>query len=170
MSPRINKVWRKTDPKVILEEMEKICLPPINLVVERKEFRRLYQEDNESISSFESRIRAKAALCSYNRCKCDKECYNIACGASREEAEIFDLVLGNMKDKTLQKELWRKGVEYNTLGKVLDAIRVCEGVELHQTAAEAGQAVWQPQQGKVKCHNCDQLGHIAKDCTTTGKT
>ena len=51
-----------------------------------------------------------------------------------------------MKDKTLQKELWRKGVEYNTLGKVLDAIKACEGVDLHQTAAEAGQAVWQPQQ------------------------
>ena len=32
-SPRINKVWRKTDPMVIMEEMEKICLPPINLVV-----------------------------------------------------------------------------------------------------------------------------------------
>ena len=38
-SPRINKVWRKTDPKIIMEEMEKICLPPINLVVERQEFR-----------------------------------------------------------------------------------------------------------------------------------
>ena len=108
-SPRINKMWRKTDPKTIMEEMEKICLPPINLVVERQEFCRFFQEENESINSFESRIRAKATLCSYNRCKCEKECYNTECGASREEDEIFDLVLGNMKDKTLQKELWRKG-------------------------------------------------------------
>ena len=37
-SSRINKEWRKTDPKVIIEEMEKICLPPINLVVKRQEF------------------------------------------------------------------------------------------------------------------------------------
>ena len=26
-SPQIDKVWRKTDPKVIIVEMEKICLP-----------------------------------------------------------------------------------------------------------------------------------------------
>ena len=121
-SSRIDKVWKKTNPKVIIEKMEKICLPPINLVVERQEFRRLMKEENESINGYESRIRAKATLCSYNRCKCEKECYATDCGASREEDEIFDLVLGNMRDKTLQKEIWRKGVEYNTLEKVLNII------------------------------------------------
>ena len=42
-SPAVDKVWRKTDPKVIITEMEKICLPPINLVVERQEFHRMVQ-------------------------------------------------------------------------------------------------------------------------------
>ena len=74
-----------------------------------------------------------------------------------------------MKDKVLQKEIWRKGVEYDTLEKVLNAIRVSEGVDHHQTAAEAGQAVWQSQ-GKVKCHNCDKPGHIAKNCKLSNKT
>ena len=48
--------------------MEKICFPPLNLVVERQEFRRLKQEENESINGYESRIRAMTTLCSYNRC------------------------------------------------------------------------------------------------------
>ena len=114
-SSRINKVWKKTDPEVIIEELVKVCLPPLNLVVERQEFRRLNQEENESINGYESRIWAKASLCSNNKCKCDKDCYATKYGANREEDEILDLVLGSMKDKTLQKEIWRKGVEYDTL-------------------------------------------------------
>ena len=94
-SSRIDKVWKKTDPKVIIEEMEKICLPPLNLVVERQEFHRLRQEENESINGYKSRIRAKATLCSYNRCKCEKECYNTECGASREEDKMFDCFLSS---------------------------------------------------------------------------
>ena len=37
-SSKIKSQWRKTDPKVILEEMEKVCLPPLNLVVEQQQF------------------------------------------------------------------------------------------------------------------------------------
>ena len=109
VSSRIDKVWKKTDPKVIIEEMEKVCLLPLNLGVERQEFRRLKQEKNKSINGYESRIRAKATLCSYNSCKCDKDCYATECGANREEDEILDLVLGSMKNKVLQKKIWRKG-------------------------------------------------------------
>ena len=33
-SSRVDKTsWKKTDPKVILEEMERVCLPQLNLVV-----------------------------------------------------------------------------------------------------------------------------------------
>ena len=61
-------------------------------------------------------------------------------------------------------------MEYNTLEKVLNAIRASEGVDHHQIAAEAGQAVWQSQQGKVKCHNCDKPGQITKNCKSSNKT
>ena len=37
-SSKIKSQWRETDPKVILEEMEKVCLPPLNLVVEQQQF------------------------------------------------------------------------------------------------------------------------------------
>ena len=33
-SSKIKSQWKKTDPKVIFEEMEKVCLPPLNLLVE----------------------------------------------------------------------------------------------------------------------------------------
>ena len=140
-SSKIKSEWKKTDPKVILEEMEKVCLPPLNSVVERQQFRKMKQEENEDINGYESRIRAKATLCSYNKCKCSEDCYATKCGANREEDEILDLVLGSMKDKTLQKEIWRKGVEYDTLEKVLNVIRASEGVDHHQSTEEAGQAV-----------------------------
>ena len=34
-SSKIKPKWNQTDPLIILEEMERVCLPPINLVVER---------------------------------------------------------------------------------------------------------------------------------------
>ena len=129
------------------------------------------QEENEDINEYESRIRAKLSLCSYNCCKCDEDCYVMKCGANREEDEILDLVLGNMKDKNLQKEIWRKGVEFDTLEKVLNVIRASEGVDHHQSnSTEAGQAVWQSDRSKGKCHNCDKPGHIAKNCKEAAKT
>ena len=38
-SSKMKSVWKKTDPKVILEEMERVCLPPLNLVVEPQQFK-----------------------------------------------------------------------------------------------------------------------------------
>ena len=48
-----------------------------------------------------------------------------------------------MRDKDLQRELWRKSDEFNTLEKVLNVIRASEAAAQNQSA-EAGQAVWQP--------------------------
>ena len=75
-------------------------------------------QEDEDINSFESRIRVKSSLCGYNRCKCENECFITKCGANREEDEILDLVLGSMRDKDLQRELWRKGSEFDSLEKV----------------------------------------------------
>ena len=92
-------------------------------------------------------------MCGYNRCKCKKECYITKCGSNREEDEIFDLIIGNMRDKELQREIWRKGAEFDSLEKVLNAIRASEGATLHQSE-EAGQAVWtQIRHSKMKCYN-----------------
>ena len=35
-SSKIKSAWKKTHSKLILEEMEKVCLPPLNLVVEHQ--------------------------------------------------------------------------------------------------------------------------------------
>ena len=61
-SSRINKqTWNKTDPKNIMEEMERICLPKLNVIVKRQQFKSLEQEEDENINGFESRVRIKAA-------------------------------------------------------------------------------------------------------------
>ena len=61
-----NESFKKTDPEVIISEMERICLPKLNVIVDRQQFKRLEQDKNESINSFESRVRFKAILCGYN--------------------------------------------------------------------------------------------------------
>merc|ERR1712082_199629 len=63
------KELKKTDPKVLLAEMERICTPKLNRIVEREQFKRLEQDEEESINDFESRVRYKAYLCEFNRCK-----------------------------------------------------------------------------------------------------
>ena len=101
---------KKTDPKVLLAEMERMCLPKLNIIVEREQFKRLEQDEEESINDFESRVRSKAYLCEFNRCKqaCKQNCIATAqCGFSREEDDILAQILCRMKDKDLQKELWR---------------------------------------------------------------
>ena len=87
---------KKTDPKVLLAKMERMCLPKLKIIVEREQFKRLEQDEEESINDFESRVRSKAYLCEFNRCKssCKKTCIaHTDCGFSREEDEIVTQIL-----------------------------------------------------------------------------
>ena len=43
-----------------MDEIEKLCLPRVNIIVEREQFHKLEQGKDESINNFESRVRAKA--------------------------------------------------------------------------------------------------------------
>ena len=67
-------------------------------------------------------------MCGYNHCKCVNECYITKCGTNRKEDKIFDLVFGSMRDKELQREIWRKGTELDCLEKVLNAM---QGQRMH---------------------------------------
>ena len=105
-------------------------------------------------------------LCGYNRCLCDKNCYMMKYDFSWEEDEIFTQILCKMKDKDLQKELWRKDSINNNLHKVLGAIPVSEVASESQTAA-AGQAAYGSNPGqKMRCYSCDRFRHRAKNCPT----
>ena len=131
---------KKTDPKVLLAEMERICTPKLNRIVEREQFKCLEQDEEESINDFESRVRSKAFLCEFNRCKsdCKDNCLaQTKCGFSREEDEIITQILCRMKDKDLQKELWMKSDEYKSLDKVLATIRASEAAGDSQAAFES---------------------------------
>ena len=118
-----------------MEEMERICLPKLNMIVERQQFKHLEQEEDEYINSFESRVRIKAALCAYNTCKCDSNCFITKCGSNCKEDEILTLILCNMRDKDFQRELRRKSLDFDTNEKVLGAIRASEAAAENQMAA-----------------------------------
>ena len=65
-----------------------------------------------------------------------------------------------MKDKDLQKELWRKGESIKTLDEVLGVIRASETVIENQSAM-AGQTSGFMEK---KCFEYDQIGQQTKNC------
>ena len=159
------KELKKTNPKVLLAEMERICTPKLNRLVEREQFKHLEQDEEESISDFEARVRSKAFLCYFNRCKsgCKDNCLaQTTCGFSREEDEIMTQILCRMKDKDLQKDLWMRNKEFESLDKVLATIRASEAARDSQAAfgSESGSADFR----KIKCHKCGKWGHGQRDC------
>ena len=105
----------------------------MNVVVKRQHFCCLEQEKDESINSFEDRNSFKALLCGFFNFKYDPHCKK--CEYRREEDEKLTHVLCNMRDKDLQKELWRKEESLDTLRKVLGAIRTSKAAIEDQTAA-----------------------------------
>ena len=78
------------------------------------------------------------------------------CSFSREEDEILTLILCNMTDKDLHRKLWRKSEAFDTLDKVLGAIRASEPASENQTAAASHAASGSApvsNQSKMKCFN-----------------
>ena len=66
----IDKNVKKTDPEVMIGEIERLCLPRVNIIVKRDQFRQLDQGKDKNINDFESRVRAKAQSCEFPRtCK-----------------------------------------------------------------------------------------------------
>ena len=54
----------------MMDEIERLCLPRLNVIVERDQFRQLEQGEDKSIKDFESRVRAKAQMCDFGQtCK-----------------------------------------------------------------------------------------------------
>ena len=90
MSNLINDNIGKTDPKTMMSEIERLCLPRVNVIVERDQFHQLEQGEDESINNFKSRVRAKAQTCDFGHacktCAC-------TCKTSREEDEIKTQIL-----------------------------------------------------------------------------
>ena len=81
---------RKMDPKILMSEIERLCLPRVNVIVERDQFHQLEQGEDESINNFKSRVRAKVETCDFGHtckmCAC-------TCKTSREEDEIKTQIL-----------------------------------------------------------------------------
>ena len=106
VSNKINEVQKMTMPKIMIQEMDTLCLPKINIIVVWQHFCCIEQEEDEQINNFETKVRSNAMDCGFSTCQCIKKCnkYNF----NREEDEIKTQILCNMKDQELQKELWRK--------------------------------------------------------------
>ena len=155
----------KTEFKSLCEEMERICAPKANRHIEREEFKRLVQGEDESITAFESRVRTKAMQCDFNACrqKCNDRCLTtVKCGFNRETDEIITQILAGMRDKDLQKKMWAEDEHHEDLQKVLATIKSHEAADVRQAASntESGSFV-----AKMKCHKCGKMGHAQKNCT-----
>ena len=161
-SNKIRDVPKDTDPAVMMEEIERLSCPKVNVIVERQQFRLMTQEGDENITSFESRVRAKARVCGFKNCGCNKVCKT--CGFDREEDEIKERVLLGMKDRDLQCELWRKSEIYKTLDDVLGAIRASEAATEQQSVLSGATNQASDVTRVKKCYNCNKEGHISTAC------
>ena len=93
-SSLINDNIKKTDPKVMMDKIERLCLPRVNVIVERDQFCQMEQGEDESINDFEYRVRAKAQTCEFGQM-----CKTCTCKSNREEDEIKTQILCKMMDK-----------------------------------------------------------------------
>ncbi len=58
------------DPEVMKKETKRLCMPKVNHIVERKQFHKIKQGENETIYNFESQVRANAQSSEFGRgCK-----------------------------------------------------------------------------------------------------
>ena len=68
-SNKVNMIVRKTKPDILINELERIYLPKLSVVVEQQQLCHLEQVEDETINNFESRVRKNAmALYRLNTC------------------------------------------------------------------------------------------------------
>ena len=58
-------IVRKTSSEILMQELQRICLPKLNMIMERQHFHYLEQED-ECIINFKNRVRTKVLVCGFN--------------------------------------------------------------------------------------------------------
>ena len=54
----IDENAKKTEPEVMIGEIERLCLPRVNIIVKRDQFRQLDQGEDKNINDFESRVKS----------------------------------------------------------------------------------------------------------------
>ena len=72
-----------------------------------------------------------------------------------------------MKDKEMQRELWKLDNKDKTLDEILVHIRANEAIQFNQTALSNQTVVGS--HPALKCHECGKTGHQGKDCKQQSK-
>ena len=127
-SKRIQNNPASAGCKVLLDEMEKLSTMGLNKDIERHEFRKMVQEDGETIGDYESRLNSKARYCDFSWCSC----CDGSCGTSRGEEETRTQVISGMRDEELQRIFLERSEDFSSLEKVITAIRAKETATSHQ--------------------------------------
>ena len=118
----------------------------MNVIIERDQFRQLEQGGR------------RKTMCEFGQtCKMCK-CPCTTCKSNREEDEIRTEILCNMKDKEIQRELWREDKAVNSLEDVLKIIRAGKAT-LQQQSALSNQAV-EGVHPMMKCFACGKAQHL----------
>lgn len=142
--------------KKAIKKLDKYFEPKGNEPFERHKFRKMKQEDTESISFYVSRLRRQANYCNFT----DKD------------TQIRDQLIEGCTSSRLRKQFLEKGNELN-LNEALKLSSAFEAVQYQSSEMSGNGNVnkvdqvksdkpkWS--QKKAKCWRCNLTGHFAKD-------
>ena len=150
-----------TEYEVAMQKLDCYFLPKINEPFERHMFRGLYQEEEETVDQFLTRLRRQSDNC----------------GWDNPDEAIRDQVIDKCRSVLLRRKLLERGTDL-TLSRVQDIARTLEAVEIQVRKMGGEQhgssgvnriggknqasSKTMPQK-KGRCFRCDREGHYSTD-------
>ena len=130
----------------------------MNVIVERDQFRQLEQRKDKRASKVRIQGEDRGP---------DVQVPMYYMLSNRQADEIRTQILCKMKNKEIQRELWREDKAVSSLEDVLRIIRAGKATHQQQSAL-SNQAVAEVRPG-IKCFECGKEGHLLSNCPTACK-
>ena len=156
-----------TEYEVVMQKLDCYFLPKINEPFERHMFRGLYQEEEETVDQFLTRLRRQSDNC----------------GWDNPDEAIRDQVIDKCRSVLLRRNLLERGTDL-TLSRLQDIARTLEAVEIqvrkmggeqhgssgvNRIGGKNQESSNTMPQKKGRCYRCDRGGHYSSDKKLSGE-